>query len=316
MTPRDDEGRIRYLLDEMSEAERDAFEDEYIADEAAYGQLEAMEGELIDLYCEGALSTARRQRFEEMYLRTAERRQRVAFAQALKRLSGPASAAPADGRRVASRSVPWAVAAATLLVTSTVLGVLLARRTIELREATAHRRSQGDAPAARQERSTEQERRLADVTAELAAARQQARLLEDLLGPAAASAGTGSVSLELKGGLYRDRGTMPRIGLSRDVAIVRLLLPLPPGSDPPFRAALQTPEGRELWAREGARADTGDGPPHVTFLIPAVVLAPGHYVVVLSGAHRAPDDEPDAEYAFEVRRQGSRDPSPPSAHRP
>jgi len=62
----------------------------------------------------------------------------------------------------------------------------------------------------------------------------------------------------------------------------------------------RTPEGRELWARDGLPAARADGGSVVAFTVPAAVLAPGQYVVILGPAGAR--GESDAEFVFEVRR--------------
>jgi len=86
------------------------------------------------------------------------------------------------------------------------------------------------------------------------------------------------------------------------VALVRLQLRLAGEPRATYRASLQTPEGRELWAREGLRPATSDGTAMVTFTVPAAVLAPGHYIVTLAGARPEQRAESDAEFVFAVRR--------------
>src|SRR5262245_24314980 len=54
MTGHDDDRAVRYLLDELPEAEKEALEDEYFGDEEAYAALVAAEDDLIDRYCQGA----------------------------------------------------------------------------------------------------------------------------------------------------------------------------------------------------------------------------------------------------------------------
>lgn len=70
---------IAYLLEELTDAEREQFEEECWAAESWPEELGIVESELIEAYLHGTLSPERRQRFEEKYLVTAARRERVAF---------------------------------------------------------------------------------------------------------------------------------------------------------------------------------------------------------------------------------------------
>jgi methionine-rich copper-binding protein CopC len=76
---------IAYLLGELSEEEAERFEDECFAGENWPGQLNLAEEDLIDEYLRGALTPERRRRFEENYLTTDARVERVRMAAALLR---------------------------------------------------------------------------------------------------------------------------------------------------------------------------------------------------------------------------------------
>src|SRR5262245_54260781 len=109
MTARNaDDRAARYLLDELPEEDREAFEDEYFGDEQVYDELLAAEDDLIDRYCEGGLSAEQQQRFEERYLASAEGRERVEFARALRRLNAPSPASASVRTRATPRWIPWA----------------------------------------------------------------------------------------------------------------------------------------------------------------------------------------------------------------
>jgi hypothetical protein len=299
MTGVDDDRAVRYLLDELPEADREAFEDEYFGEEGVYGALLAAEDDLIDRYCEEGLTPDQRARFEQRYLTTAEGRERVEFARALKRLgerpSGRPAPLPAAPTRTVVRWLPWAA----VLVTA--LGALAFVRIqgADARRAGEERAGLQERLAYQQQRSREQDRRLGELGQQLRRAQEQARAVEELLG-AAAGKGLRAATLALKGGLRRDASALPRLTLTPDVAIVRLQLQLDGPPRTAYRAALQTPEGRELWARDGLPAASGDGRSVVTFTVPTAVLAPGHYVVMLGPAGAR--GESDAEFVFEVRR--------------
>lgn len=85
---------MRYLLGELPEAERDRFEDEYLANEAVHEQLLAFEYELIDAYLRGELSRIERQDFEKRYTTTIAGREKLANARALVTLAEPPARAP------------------------------------------------------------------------------------------------------------------------------------------------------------------------------------------------------------------------------
>jgi anti-sigma factor RsiW len=86
---------MRYLLGNLSEAEQSAFEKDYLADDQVFAELQLVETELIDLYVREELTTADSASFEQHYLNSPERRQRVEFARALQRTTNSVSASSA-----------------------------------------------------------------------------------------------------------------------------------------------------------------------------------------------------------------------------
>ena len=73
----------RFLLGEMSETERSAFEERFVADEDLFEQISVAEDELIESYVRGTLSPAEKTTFEREFLSTEPRRRRVAFTRAM-----------------------------------------------------------------------------------------------------------------------------------------------------------------------------------------------------------------------------------------
>jgi hypothetical protein len=80
-----DERIIAYLLNELPEAELEEFEDECFAAESWPSLIDVVEEDLIDDYLRGELSPERRRSFEQHYLTTDARQQRVAMAAVLLR---------------------------------------------------------------------------------------------------------------------------------------------------------------------------------------------------------------------------------------
>ncbi|MBS1793429.1 MAG: hypothetical protein JSS81_06220 [Acidobacteria bacterium] len=70
----------RFLLGEMAEEERSAFEDRFIAEDSGlFEELGVVEDELIEAYVRETLSPAEKTKFERSFLTTETRRRRVAF---------------------------------------------------------------------------------------------------------------------------------------------------------------------------------------------------------------------------------------------
>ena len=77
----DNEKEIRrFLLGEMTDGERTAFEEKFIAEDSEFfDEINVTEDELIESYIRGTLSSAEKQKFEQNFLISKTRRQRVAF---------------------------------------------------------------------------------------------------------------------------------------------------------------------------------------------------------------------------------------------
>jgi RNA polymerase sigma factor (TIGR02999 family) len=73
---------VQYLLGELSEVDRDRFEDRYLADDTIYEQLLTVEDDLVDSYVRGELSPSQREHFERHFLSSPGRREKVDFARA------------------------------------------------------------------------------------------------------------------------------------------------------------------------------------------------------------------------------------------
>lgn len=80
-----DERIIAYLLEELPEEDLEQFEDDCFAQESWPAQIELVEEELIDSYLRDELDSERRKRFEQNYLTTQARQDRVSIAAALLR---------------------------------------------------------------------------------------------------------------------------------------------------------------------------------------------------------------------------------------
>jgi hypothetical protein len=76
----------QYLLNTLSEADREQFVMRYFEDDDLYRRLLVIEEELITDYVYGRLTASERQLFEEHYSATPERRERIAMARNWKRV--------------------------------------------------------------------------------------------------------------------------------------------------------------------------------------------------------------------------------------
>lgn len=130
-----------YLLGQMSEEESDRFEDECLAQKTWPSQVKLVEEDLIDAYLQGELQPEQYRLFEQNYLTTEARQERVKVAaMLLRRACGPdvIVRSPADARSNETwaerlqafwrrRGLHAAAALATLLVVVTVSWLYLSR---------------------------------------------------------------------------------------------------------------------------------------------------------------------------------------------
>ena len=86
MNPAVDERQIcQYLLGKLGVEEQQRFEEQLMTQESLFDELMVLEDELIDEYLKGTLSPVDRTDFEKHFLATPERRQKLQFAQALRK---------------------------------------------------------------------------------------------------------------------------------------------------------------------------------------------------------------------------------------
>jgi anti-sigma-K factor RskA len=123
-----DDQSVKYLLGELSPEDRRAVEERLMTDGEAFELMQATEAELYFAYARGTLDGARRKRFEERYLGTAEERERLVRAKALveRAAAEPTSAGARGGRRSFWRR-PLAVLGLVVAVAAGVSIALFAR---------------------------------------------------------------------------------------------------------------------------------------------------------------------------------------------
>jgi hypothetical protein len=265
---------FEYLLGRLPEEEQDRFEEEWLMDDEGFEELVGAEDDLIDAYVAGRLTAEEAHRFEARFLSAPARRERVAFARALRQLADarPLIAVQAPRRRPWSSWLPLAASLAALAVG----GWSLVRMQALSRSLSAARGEQ----QAVEGRLSAERARAEGLTADLAATRQ---------GPGGITAWT------LEGGGERAPGPSNERALPPSAEWVRLRLQAPallPAAD--LRAVLETAEGRQLVVQEGLRP-RGRA---VEVMVPASLLVPGSYVLSLHGG--PPPGETLESYVFFV----------------
>src|SRR5207247_11467037 len=97
----------RYLLGELTEEGQQEIEERLLRDSDYFEHLQVCEDELVDEYVRGGLPPDDQRRFDNHFLSTPERHEKLSFARALRRYvsaAGAAERAPARGVRSQWRS--------------------------------------------------------------------------------------------------------------------------------------------------------------------------------------------------------------------
>jgi hypothetical protein len=298
---------VKYLLGDLPEAEQVCVEDRALADGNYRTALEAAEADLIDAYVRDELSAAERRAFEQRFLGSPQRRQKVAFARDLALVAAETRAAERDfstrlsaWQALAALVRGWSPAlqlAATLAALICVVGAsLVVFQNTQLRSRVASLESQG---RDLQARTGNLQRQLADEQARagnFAAQLQQQQ-------PAGAARTSSVASLVLLPGLTRADSRREQLVLNPAAQIAHIEIQLEPRDDyQRFRAELRTLGGEEILIRGSLPKRAAAAGYLVSFDVPATALATGQYELTLSGLSNQSVQE-IGYYYFSVEKQ-------------
>jgi hypothetical protein len=254
----------RYLLGQLGEAEEERVERAYRGSDALLEELRAQEDQLIEDYLQDALEPGERQRFEQHFLASPGRLERLVLLRALgDRTARLATAPPARGKR---RRV-LAVACLAALV---VAGVLTAR--------ALGPRPPAAGPATRATAASPP----APVT--------PAPVATTPLGPA---------SLRLRVPAVRGDGGVPVLDPGEAGQVV-LEAPLDPRDGfPAHRGRVTAPDGSDAFVSPW---QPNRGEATLRVIVPSSSLAEGRNVLVVEGVATTGEEAVES-YAFRVRRR-------------
>ena len=271
-----DSNTIRsYLLGTLAPDEQQRVEERLLTDEDFFLALQAEEDELIDDYLSGALTAAERAQGERLFLALPERRRKLTFAKSLRRyIAAHAPAPPAPdpvGGRFAFFQRPFATlfqsqtrglaVAACCLLLITCGAVWLGLRSWQGRDETA-RREQSAPNTGSQTAPTPR---------------------QSIVAPAEPGASVPPVFVAaFAPGLTRSDGQTNRLTIPPDANTVQLQLALTTDEYAHYRATLRA-NGTEVFAAGAQRAEVA-GAKYVLLNVPAQLVPPGDYQVLLSGA--------------------------------
>lgn len=301
----------RYLLGELSEAERSALEEKYFTDSRVFEQVLKAESELVDTYVRNQLSTEARERFEQSYLAHPSRSERVKFAAALAtRLDSLDNAVTLKEQRT---FIPWwqrllaslrgrsprlrfSVAFAALVIMLGGAWFLIESRRRQMESAQTQAAYEAEQ---RRQREYAQQAPTEGRRAEEQAAKQETVERNPQQPPQPTplpniSPAPRSVSLALTAGGVRggDNGQIPTLIITPGITQAQLLLDLRGNDYPSYSASLQTVAGAEIFSQTGVKPRRANPGASFVFTVPARKLASGDYVLTLRGV--GPDGEIDA----------------------
>jgi hypothetical protein len=310
----DEQAMTRYFLGLLPAHEAEQLDEQSLADTDLARRLRAVEHDLVDAYVRGALDDTTRQQFERSYLTSPRRREKVRFAESLRRAvdknatptptqtptptpTPSPTPAPVRRSRFSFGWGPLAFAATILLIVSGILGFEALRLRQQLTVVETQRAAQDRLTHELQQQLNVQIAARTEATKEL-------DRVQALLGEAMQRAVVSAAALILAP-QTRSIATVPtlRIRPGMDNATITLLMEANPYSR--YRVVLKDPgTNAVLWRSDPLppSLSTKDGPT-VSVIVPTRQLKAQHYSLELSGTgptDAAGRDEIMGSYAFQV----------------
>src|SRR6266508_1817755 len=237
---------IDYLLGALPETEAERFDELSIADDEFVSRLTAVENDLVDAYVRGDLSEDARRQFRAHYLSSQKRRDKVAFADALRlheqrdEALPEKTAAPESRRRfapwrfltVAGPAPAWALAAAAVTLAAAYLFITNGRLRQELARSQSARASL--------------EGRTRDLWSQLEHEQSARSAIPDKPQPGAAAIERLVIVSAILAPPTRGTGPATTVPVPRRTDLVALQLRLESDDFPRYRVAVKTADGRVI----------------------------------------------------------------------
>lgn len=323
---RDKNSLRQYLLGTLDEKEQLALEQRLLLDDEEFEQLLIAEDELTDAYARAALSPPDQERFEQHFLATPERQQKLRFAQAWRRYLDHTAEQAAQSKsgwltqlgdflRASHPVRGYALTAACALLA--LGGAGLAFQVIRLQNEVTQRRAPASAP-----QLTEQElgQRLAELRAnsaqlERALKDSQAQVvqLEKSLAqaqptaprPAAPATSAVAAFVLTPGALTRDTGAaaINQVAIPARARAAQFRLELEQDQYPSYRAVLYTQGGDVLKRWDQAPPQQTQDGKSLLLQVPTTSLPAGSYYFRLEGVTAAGRTDKADQFHFRVTRK-------------
>lgn len=304
-----------YLLGDLGADERQRLEQQLMIDSGAFEELHWTEDEMIDEYLSGALSDREKERFENFFLSTPERHQKLSFAKALKRYVTEHRPKKV-GRPLLhdlwqafwhpqNQGLKWAFAASLLMVIA-----VGSWSTVQIRRLRAELDQAGTGG------SRDQLAQMQGRTSELEAALRREQDRNSLLERQATElkrSGKGSLlslspgqlqstllSVVLTPGRFRDSGSVRKVQIPAGTDLVQIDLKLESRDYEQYQAALQRVGENAVLAQTSSITESSAQGALLRVIVPVTSLSRGDYVLKLSGQAAAGDFEDIGSCFFRV----------------
>lgn len=317
----------RFLLGEMSETERSAFEARFVADESLFEQISVAEDELTESYVRGTLSPAEKTTFEREFLSTEPRRRRVAFTRAmLDKINEENEIAVIKKTETASAEHPsvWASLAnlfktpklafgAGLAVLILIFGGWFLLRNLNqpeiARQITPTPTPEIIEPVQNQNSAVNQNSSVNPNTnaaenlptnkTDLPNVNRPAINANQNLSKPKQNAVESAPMLALFAGTVRGEGKMPELNLPKTIADARFQLHLESQDYKVYSIEIVNADGNQIFKLNKLKARRSK----INFFAPAGKLPSGEYIVKLSALNSNNETESVADYSFRVSRK-------------
>jgi len=313
---------MRYLLGTLTDEERQRFEEVFFQDNEAFAEVEIAEDELVDAYVRKHLSAADQKRFERILAASPRLMARVQFAKVLKQ-STAASTPPERAKEAVERpdrfktffgplftpqpAYQFALGICVLIAVGAaiILGISWARLRSQSRQLAAEK-----AALERQKQDLTQE--LANQrsqTDRLNAEMQNTNLYNEKLNQELENARDQLSShspqilpaLLLLSGATRSNGTPSELTLNPHAKAIQLKLALDSDDYPSYQVIIKSTD-RQVLSQPGLRPSGPKSGRIVSLKVPSNSLAPGDYLVTLSGRGASGNYEFVTDYRFRVKK--------------
>jgi hypothetical protein len=274
---------VRYLLGDLSHFDRERLEKESLANNELLEELNAVENDLMDSYVRGELPTKLRQQFEEKFLDSPEKFERLEVA---KLLMDPAVRAQIATTPIQSQEKPgsrwgaflWAGSPRLQFAFGCGLVVALAAAILAVQNWRLH----AELAKLRSEQIQQQGRidalnATAQTPDNLA---RETRLAE--VRPKSEPPRTIPVvaTFTLSIGSERGDGGLNQFSIPASVARARLKIPLSKNDYQKYRVTLKKPEGEQVFVRDAVPIASGK---QLIIQSPVGVLSDGDYILTVTG---------------------------------